>query len=166
MAPHQDCQRQVTIDATCDYIIAQLENTATSADVLKIQKLLYYCQAWHLAFYNAPLFRGRFEAWVHGPVNRKIYDRFRDRSMYGVVTDADIGSDIATLNSFPGDDAFHVKGVLEAYGHLSGTQLEQLTHNEVPWQSARGDLSPNQRCNTELDEGLMASYYRGQLPSQ
>ena len=35
---------------------------------LKLQKLLYYAQAWHLAHTNAPLFNKEIKAWTHGPV--------------------------------------------------------------------------------------------------
>ena len=35
---------------------------------LKLQKLMYYSQAWHLALRDIPLFNEDFQAWVHGPV--------------------------------------------------------------------------------------------------
>ena len=44
---------------------------------LKLQKLLYYAQAWHLALYGEPLFRDRIEAWVHGPVVPPVFGAFK-----------------------------------------------------------------------------------------
>lgn len=44
---------------------------------LKLQKLLYYSQAWHLAIYDEPLFQDRIEAWVHGPVVPSVFREYR-----------------------------------------------------------------------------------------
>ena len=41
--------------------------------VLKLQKLLYYVEAWHVAFFNKMLFDDEFQAWVHGPVCVPIF---------------------------------------------------------------------------------------------
>jgi len=50
----------------------------------KLQKLLYYAQAWHLAMHNEALFSDHFEGWVHGPVCREIYERFRQET-FGLI---------------------------------------------------------------------------------
>ena len=44
---------------------------------LKLQKLLYYCQAWYLALYDGPLFDERIEAWTHGPCVPPVYGEFK-----------------------------------------------------------------------------------------
>jgi hypothetical protein len=46
-------------------------------------------QAWHLAFYQKPLFDGKFQAWIHGPVNREIYDRFKENKLLYSTVDCD-----------------------------------------------------------------------------
>ena len=40
----------------------------------KLQKLVYYCQAWSLVWDDEPLFPDDIEAWANGPVVRKLYD--------------------------------------------------------------------------------------------
>ena len=40
---------------------------------MKLQKLAYYCQAWHLAWEGEPLFAEEFEAWANGPVSPKLF---------------------------------------------------------------------------------------------
>src|SRR5262249_731210 len=45
---------------------------------LKLQKLLYYSQAWHLALYKCALIDDEIEAWVHGPVVPCVFRRYRD----------------------------------------------------------------------------------------
>ena len=47
---------------------------------LKLQKLLYYQQGYHLAAFGTPLFSEDVEAWMYGPVVPTVYDVF---SAYG-----------------------------------------------------------------------------------
>lgn len=45
---------------------------------LKLQKLCYYAKSWGLAIANDPIFDEKFQAWVHGPVNEKLYNIYKD----------------------------------------------------------------------------------------
>lgn len=44
---------------------------------MRLNKLLYFCQALHLKRYNTPLFMDDFEAWDYGPVIPNIYREFK-----------------------------------------------------------------------------------------
>ncbi len=35
---------------------------------MKLQKMLYYQQGFHIAYFNTPLFDEDIEAWMYGPV--------------------------------------------------------------------------------------------------
>ncbi|MDR1722691.1 MAG: DUF4065 domain-containing protein [Tannerella sp.] len=48
---------------------------------LKLQKLLYLVQGYHLAYFGKPLIDDKFEAWVHGPVSRKVFGSLKDKSL-------------------------------------------------------------------------------------
>jgi len=151
------------INDVADYIIVKLDEGRVGANVLKLQKLLYYVQAWHLAFKDEPLFAGKFQAWVHGPVNRAIYNRFAEtHTMYSAVTRADIAKDFDS-NRIPAESRAHIDEILEAYAPMSGTQLEAMTHDEEPWIKARGNLKPSARCEVELDENLIKEFFRSEL---
>lgn len=52
---------------------------------LKLQKLLYYQQGFHLANFGTPLFKEDIEAWMYGPVVPCIYDHFREYGAADVV---------------------------------------------------------------------------------
>ncbi len=149
------------IDDVCDYLIVRV-NEAGYLNVLKLQKLLYYVQAWYLAFENRKCFKGDFQAWVHGPVSRKIYDRFKDKSMYSRVRASEIRNEFDPEN-LPKPVRKHIKVVLEAYAEFSDDQLEEMTHKELPWQEARGDCSPRDRCETPIRETTMRDYYKARL---
>ncbi|HWO17397.1 MAG TPA: type II toxin-antitoxin system antitoxin SocA domain-containing protein [Kofleriaceae bacterium] len=153
----------MTVDQCADYIIWKLTEDGRPLNVLKLQKLAYYVQAWHLAYHDKPMFPARFEAWIHGPVNRTLYDRFRNsHQLYGAVTLNDVrpGFDPSSLSE---DARVFIDSVLEAYGGFSGSQLEELTHRELPWQKARGSLGPTERCENAIDEKTMSDYYHARL---
>ena len=43
----------------------------------KLQKMCYYAQAWSYALKNRPIMDAEFEAWVHGPVCRELYEKYK-----------------------------------------------------------------------------------------
>ncbi len=149
----------------CDYIILRLKSEERGSDLnhLKLQKLLYYCQSWYLAFYNQKLFTGRFQAWIHGPVNRVVYNRFKDsKYMYSEVTLADVKNHKA-VEGLSYKEKVHVNVILDEYAKYSPTQLELMTHSEDPWLQAREGYGPNDRCEELIDEDLMRDYYKKRL---
>ena len=128
------------INVVCDYIIRRSNAANMPLNVLKLQKLLYYSQAWSLAFNEGPLFDGKFQAWIHGPVNRAIYDRFSEtKSLYSSVLDADAGN-LNPMNRLTEQQRARIESVLEVYGKFSGSELEAMTHKEDPWIRARNGL--------------------------
>jgi uncharacterized phage-associated protein len=149
----------MTIHDTCDYIILKMTEGGGPLNVIKLQKLTYYAQAWHLAFYGEALFPGKFQAWVHGPVSRELYDRFKDtKTLYSPVGSGDIQSSFDP-ESLDSGKRQHIDTVLEVYGPFSGSQLEDMTHREEPWIRARAGLRPSQRCETLIDESVMQRFY-------
>jgi uncharacterized phage-associated protein len=147
------------------------------ADVtpLKLQKLLYYAQAWSLALDDRPLFVDTIEAWEHGPVVPAVYHRF---SSYGWrPIDPPAPAEIPDLDERA---RVRVERVLSVYGELSGTQLERMSHSEAPWREARhgaaeplergGDAphasgSPVREHRPVISHASMAAYYRSAASS-
>jgi uncharacterized phage-associated protein len=153
----------MTIDECANYIIYKVTEDGRPLNVLKLQKLAYYAQAWHLAYHEKRLFQGAFQAWVHGPVNWALYTRFRNsHQLYGAVTIQDLPRGF-NPDSIPEAERSLIDAVLDAYGGFSGSQLEELTHREDPWVRARGGLGPTERCETPIDERLMGAYYRARI---
>ena len=140
----------IDVNVVCDYVTVRLNEAGAPPSVLKLHKLLYYVQAWHLAFFGRPLFASSFQAWVHGPVSRPIYDRFKDnKSMYSRVLTDDIKPSF-DLDSMPKAARRHVDTVLESYAEYTDTQLEELTHREKPWKDARKGYAPSDRCEVNI----------------
>lgn len=153
-----------TANQITDYTIFRLTIEDNKSVVnLKLQKLLYYIQAWHLAFYDKPAFDGKFQAWVHGPVNREIYDRFNPtKYLHSDITGEDI-LDLKATDGIDPDTKAHIDTILEFYAKYSGTELEIMTHREEPWIAARKGLPDTARCENVIDENLMKSFYKSRL---
>lgn len=150
-------------DDACDYIIVKLNEGGIFLNVLKLHKLLYYCQAWSLAFGRGRLFPSHFQAWVHGPVSREIYDRFvRSKALYSAVTLEDIRAGFNPL-ALPDDERSIINSVLEVYAPLTGDQLEEMTHREDPWIEARRGVPPSARTENVISEEAMKTFYGARL---
>jgi uncharacterized phage-associated protein len=117
----------------------------------KLQKLVYYSQAWALVWDEEPIFGERIEAWANGPVIRELYDRHKGR--YSIDSWDGNPKDIGKVHKET------IDLVLDAYGSMTGRQLSHLTHSENPWLEAREGLEPTASCNREITLDSMQAYY-------
>lgn len=119
----------------------------------KLQKMCYYAQAWYCALYDgSPLFENEIQAWVHGPVVASLYQVYKSYRWLDIPQQEeapDLCEKVVAV----------LEAVWEAYGHLTGDQLETLTHSEYPWINARGDLEPLKDCTTPISCTVMRDYY-------
>ena len=119
---------------------------------MKLQKLVYYCQAWHLVWEGKELFPEPIEAWAKGPVVPDLYAEHRG---YFSVARWPRG-DTANLSAEERDTVGRVLGF---YGPKSGKWLSAVTHEERPWKEARGTLRPGARSTAEIQPEVMRDYY-------
>ena len=126
---------------------------------LKLQKLLYYIQAWHIVFFDGDkLIDDDFEAWIHGPVSRKIYNQFKDESILHKELEQNNKYDV-DLSSLAKEQQELIDDVLDEYGDKSAYHLECLTHDEKPWIEARGGCQDYERCSNIINNDTVRSYY-------
>ena len=152
-----------TIVQVCDYVILKVLEGGEHLNHLKLQKLLYYVQAWGRALKKERIADAKFQAWVHGPVCLDVYKRFEPtKSLYSEIKMEDISRNFDP-NTIPSEDRKLIDQVLEAYVPFSGFELEEMTHREDPWKNARKDLSPADRSEEEISEQDMTEYYRQRL---
>lgn len=120
---------------------------------MKLQKLVYYSQAWSLVWDERPLFPECIQAWANGPVCPDLYQMHRGKYLLGA---SDINGDSSALDSDARDT---VDVVLDFYGEKSAQWLSDLTHSEEPWIIARDGMSAMQRGSREITQAAMAEYY-------
>lgn len=130
------------------YIIAKMH----PLDAMKLQKLLYYAQAWSLVWDKRPLFAAKVEAWANGPVVREVFKTYQGQ--YKVS--APLRGDKDVLNP---TEKQTVDAILKFYGPKTGFFLSQLTHRERPWLDARKGLAPGDLGDQEITKAAMAEYY-------
>ncbi|MDP8223217.1 MAG: DUF4065 domain-containing protein [Candidatus Lernaella stagnicola] len=117
----------------------------------KLQKLVYYCQAWSLVWDERPLFSEKILAWANGPVVRELFHKHR-----GQFVVSNIQGDLRRLDNNARET---IDAVLKHYGKKSAQYLAELTHLEKPWRETRGNLAPGERGDSEITLVAMADYY-------
>ncbi len=136
-------------DVAC-YVMSKVKQCTT----MKLQKLLYYCQAWYLVWNERPLFRENIEAWANGPVIRELYNFHK-----GLFTITESMMNLGNPNRLSKEQMEDIDSVLKAYAPRSSQWLIEQTHLERPWQEARKGLSPNERGHVVITHAAMAEYY-------
>jgi len=120
----------------------------------KLQKLVYYAQAWSIVWDDEAIFPEEIEAWANGPVVRELYDAHKGEYRISSLPDgcgcADALTDIQRET---------VDAVLECYGDKSPQWLSDLTHMESPWQLARRGVPVGERGNSEISKESLGEYY-------
>ncbi|MBN1188995.1 MAG: DUF4065 domain-containing protein [Dehalococcoidales bacterium] len=119
---------------------------------MKLQKLVYYCQAWSLVWDEEPLFSEKIRAWRMGPVVRELYDLHKGAF---TITGLPVG-DPHNLSRKQKDT---IDCVLSAYGQKSAQWLSDLAHMEDPWNLAREGYPDDTNCDNEITLESMAEYY-------
>lgn len=147
-----------TVDRVADFFILQVdEETGDTMTSLRLQKLVYYAQSWHLALTGTPLFEEDFEAWVHGPVVPSLYVKYQGMS-YKPLPRPD-----GPPPHFDQRALEILNEVWDEYGQYSAKRLEELTHAEAPWKDARRGFLPADRCNTVITKDVMREFYAARL---
>jgi uncharacterized phage-associated protein len=126
-------------------------------DQLKLQKLLYFAQAWYLAWYDEPMFDDRIEGWERGPAVPRVYGVYGTQHGYGwQEIQAPEAGDSRAL-----DDTRRaaLEAVLIEYGDLDGEELERLA-KQPPWHNSRVGLSPTEHGNETIPREEMRDFYR------
>lgn len=116
----------------------------------KIQKLCYYAQGWYLGFNDEPLFHEDFEAWVHGPVCRELYNEIRHKNSLGEW-------DMSRITE---SDKNFLDAVYSEYGRYNSMELSEMTHNETPWKITRGEKLWHEKSDNVISKNIIRDYFK------
>lgn len=123
---------------------------------LRVNKLLYFAQAWSLVRLGKPLFEEDFQAWKFGPVVPSIYQEFKD---YGKNNIDSVKGDYS-IDSFTEDELDLLMDVLREYGQYSSPALVDITHGVgTPWAKVFKD-----RANNVISKESMEDYFEKKEP--
>lgn len=145
---------EISPDDAADFILCECRERGDVLTNLKLQKLLYYAQAWYLALEDKPLFSEDFQAWVHGPVLLSQYHRYKEHEWRPIL------SEIKKPELVNNKVVSHLIEVVDVFGAETGTALELMTHNEQPWKDARQGVPIDQQSNAVISKDSMTTFYR------
>lgn len=145
-----------SVKDVANYFLAYGNEVGELITNLKLQKLVFYAQAWHLANFGEPLFEEEFQAWVHGPVVPELYRTYKEQGSMPIVTDL---KKEEVERVFSSESRSLLEEVVEAYMTESAYALELMTHREDPWIKARGESQPDDRCENIISKGSMMEFY-------
>ncbi|MEY8562770.1 Panacea domain-containing protein [Eggerthellaceae bacterium 3-80] len=135
------------------YALHKLGCTST----MKLQKVVFYSQAYHLVEHQEPLFEEEIQAWINGPVVSELFQTHKGQF---VIDDSYLDERCPEAEQeLTDEERASIDHVVNILNNFTGVQLSELTHNEDPWQQARGNCAPNIHSKAPISRDSIYGYY-------
>ncbi|BBM89212.1 hypothetical protein COTS27_00907 [Spirochaetota bacterium] len=125
-------------------------------DNLKLQRLLYYCQGYHLAVFDKRLFDDPIIATERGPIIKSIYNHYK------AYNDKSINNSRRTSRGMDKQIDLYaqylVMTVFEKLGPYDNWQLSSMVHEEIPFLMTEQDK--------EISLALMQIFFKQERKPQ
>lgn len=115
---------------------------------LKLQKMMYYQQGFHLAYFGTPLFDEDIVAWQYGPVVPSVYKEYKSFESNSISTSRE-------GISLSDDEEELFNNVYEEYNRFSAVALMKMTHEESPWKTTE--------INSVISRDKMIAFFKTQI---
>jgi uncharacterized phage-associated protein len=139
--------KMITPRNVADYFLTLNDPEGDLISNLKLQKLVYYAQGFHLAMFGKPFFEDDILAWEHGPVVEDLYHQFKEYGSKAIPTPKSFNS-----NVFSQKQKELLNDVNEVYGQFSAWKLRNMTHSERPWVETKR--------NRVISKELMQEFFK------
>lgn len=145
---------EITVFDVANYFLSK-----ESMSPKKLQKILYFAYAWFLYINSEDanninaLFNEKPQAWVHGPVFKTVYDKYKDFKWNKIPK---YTKKISTIDD---ETKKLLDKIWEKYGGYDADELEATTHREEPWRKAREGVGALDISNKEIDDRDIFEYY-------
>lgn len=107
---------------------------------LKVNKLVYFAQAWSLVRFNKKLFDEDILAWQYGPVVQSVYNTFKPCGKNNIANVAGNYSE----DKFSEDELALLIDVAMQYGQFTAPKLVDITHKKnSPWSKVYKEHESN-----------------------
>lgn len=172
-----DSKSSDKINNVIQYLLIKCEDITP----LALQKSLYYIQGFYFAFYKSFIFTDDCQAWIHGPVYKDVYLRYKDYTFtpidsptteisgikssekladYEHVQKSDVTLFTAELtNTLSATERAICDSVIDNLCCYSGKELERFTHHEEPWILTRGNLKTDDSSNKIINKNTIGEYF-------
>ncbi len=152
----QTSSYKVNCFLVAEYFISLANNEKININNLKLQKLVYYAQAWHLGICDRPLFPEDFEAWVHSPVIPELYKKYQKHGWHNIKPNQE--KDLAKLD-LPNDILEFLAEVSQEYLYCDDSELETMIRIESPWNQARANLATDEPSHEIIRKEWIREYF-------
>lgn len=126
---------------------------------LRVNKFLYFAQAWSLVRRGKRLFDSPIQAWQYGPVVPEVYQAFKPcgRERISSVS-GEYSPDL-----FDDEELNLLIDVLMEYGRYSSPALVEFTHAKgTPWEKVYN----SEQRGIEISDKSLKEYFSAQKPLQ
>lgn len=151
--------KKISALTVADYFIDKANKEKIIITNKKLQKLVYYAQAWSLVLRNKKLFDEKIEAWVHGPAIKSIYAKYKTFGFFSIKKEIDQDA----IKNISNNTQKLLDEVWSVYGKFDADYLEMLTHSETPWKEAREGLQGSENSKNEITLKSMKTFYAQKL---
>lgn len=142
-------------DGKIDSVVKYFIINCVEITPLALQKLLYFAQGFYKAFNYEYLFDNDCEAWVHGPVYRNVYDKYKNRGFNPIEDNISEYDDFELTET----EKEILDSIIVNFGCFSGKILEKMTHVETPWRITRRGLGDYESSNRIIEKELISEYF-------
>lgn len=148
----------LTASELADYVVGKARSdNIQDLSPLKLQKILYYVQGWHLAFTDKPVFDENILAWRYGPVVKEIYVKFSTFGATNIAAGAYTPDPIPELDK---EETQLIDAIWDKYKNRSPAELVTMTHQSKPWK----EVFYHQN-NDIIYTDLMRDYFKQYVPT-
>jgi uncharacterized phage-associated protein len=143
------------------YFLQLAQNEEKSITHLKLQKLVYFAHAYHLAFTNgSPLIQERIEAWKFGPVVDSLYEEFKHFKSDSIKME-ELSKEVETSYS---DLIPLLQKIWSVFGSMSALALSDLSHEPGgPWSVTLGHQTDTPPQHASISDEEITRFYRAKL---
>lgn len=140
----------VTANQVARVLLAWADKNGDVITNLKLQKLLYYAQAWYLVNFGKRLFKDPIKAWDFGPVVPDVYHAWKEHQSSPIPYSSN-GKEELCLQPHQIE---YLRDFYKVFSSLSATALVSMSHAEKPWKEAHAKGN-----TTEIRPDVMREYY-------
>ncbi len=131
------------------YILQKTDTITTWA----LEKLTYYCKVWSLVWYGKSIVSDTPQAWKDGPVFQELYSKHKKKY---VISPQELTGNHVLSDS----EKRLIENILDIYASFGAEELRDMTHRELPWNAARGDLPSDAISHNEITDSMILEYYK------
>ncbi len=156
MSIEKESPMTVKSEDKIDHVVKYLLVNCSDITPLALQKLLYYAQGFFKAFTGEYLFHNNCEAWIHGPVYRSVYYKYKNYG-YNPIEENEWDYTDIELDKIEKEI---LDSIIRNFGCYSGKVLEKMTHAEMPWSITRIGLGDDEGSDRIIEKGLIKKYFQ------